>query len=110
MNPTMKEKREELEIVIDDFQWAYPNRSENRGEVWVDPDTDELVLEVWTRDNENPDDERVKPLRSVVPIDEFMDARDQVRQIVHMFLAHEADEQMWFGEFRPFYPHELANV
>jgi hypothetical protein len=93
-----------IESELETFQWAYPDRSENRGEIEVDRDDKQLNLIVWCRDNEDPDNEEVKPLRVTKPVTS-QDARIQIRSIIHDYLCHEADEQMWFGEDRPFYPH-----
>lgn len=95
-----------MEAVLDDFQWAFPDRSENRGEVYVEDD--QLVLVVYVRDNESPDNEDVHPLRVTTDLNIYQDPQVAVRELIHMFLCHEADEQIWFGNERPFYPHEEA--
>lgn len=97
-----------MEAELDTFQWALPDRSENRGEITLDENT--LRLVVWCMDNDpddptDPDSEYLKPLDVAMPWDPYMDPRDQIRRIVHGYLTHEADEQMWFGDERPFYPH-----
>lgn len=89
------------------FTWEYPGGGDTRGEVCIDTSAGDgdyeqprwLRLDVWVADNDNPDDDRVKPLRvmiDVVPLDEE-DARSQIRSLIHAFLTHEADEQMFFG-------------
>lgn len=104
MYKSVAEAMDALESVLDTFQWAYPDRSENRGEVELNRETSELILCVWVRDNEDPDDESVKELHATIPVT-TQDAPEQIRALIHDFLCHEADEQMWFGESRPFYPH-----
>jgi hypothetical protein len=92
---------------LETFQWSYGlDRSDNRGEVYVDRDAKQLILEVWVADNDTPDDDTVKPLIVTVPIEAYIEPREQIRHLIHMYLCHEADEQIWFGEDRPFYPHE----
>jgi hypothetical protein len=93
-----------IERELDTFQWAYAGRSDNRGEIYVGRDTRELHMEVWVADNETPDDEEVKPLQVTIGITD-QNPRDQIRNLIHQYLCHEADEQMWFGNDRPYYPH-----
>lgn len=101
---TLNDAMDAIEAELDNFQWAYPDRANNRGEVEVDRDTGELVLIVWVADNDTPEDNTAKPLRASIPVG-FDNARFQIRYLIHMYLCHEADEQIWFGEERPFYPH-----
>ena len=98
-------KVDEFEAALETFQWAYPNREQNRGEVYVEDD--DLILIVWCQNTDTPEDEKIYPLRVSIPIDEYTPARNQIRNIIHMYLTHEADEQMWFGDppTRVFYPH-----
>lgn len=100
---------DDIEKVLETFQWANGvRRDQNRGEIHVDRDQQKLVLEVWVADNEDPEDDSVKPLNVSVDID-YHAPWDQIRGIIHQFLCHEADEQMWFGEERPFHPHQENN-
>lgn len=97
----------DLETVLEDFQWAYPNRGENRGEVVVEGDN--LVLLVWALDSEDPESDELIPLRVATKIRPGIDARVQIRELIHFYLTHEADEQLWFSGARPFYPeHQLV--
>jgi hypothetical protein len=100
---SIDEIAELIEVELETFQWAYPGRTDNRGEIGIDYDTMELVLEVWTRDNDDPSTEVVRPLHVTLPI-RRMAPREQIRDIIHQYLCHEADEQMYFGEDRPYYP------
>lgn len=99
-----------LEAVLDTFEWTYGG-GENRGEVHYDPEVGTLVLEVWVHDNDDPDDERVKPLlvsQAICPdyeVRSLDDARDAIRALIHGFLTHEADEQMLFDGVRTYDPH-----
>jgi hypothetical protein len=95
----------EFEAVLDDFQWAFPDRSENRGEVTIEEDGTTLLLTVWTHDNENADDDHVHPLEVRTDINFRRSPEDNIRDLIHGWLCHEADEQMWFGMERPYYPH-----
>jgi hypothetical protein len=95
-----------IEQELDTFQWSFGlDRSNNRGEVSVDRDENLLRLEVWVADNDTPDDPEVKPLIVTLPINAYNEPRDQIRNLIHSYLCHEADEQIWFGNERPFYPH-----
>jgi hypothetical protein len=91
---------------LETFQWSYGlNRADNRGEVSVDREGERLRLEVWVADNETPDNDEAKPLIVTLPISPYIDPREQIQNLIHGYLCHEADEQMWFGDDRPFYPH-----
>lgn len=94
-----------IDAELEDFQWAYPDRGENRGEIHVNREEKKLHLVIWCRDNDDPGDESVHPLDVSKDIT-LDDARDQIRAIIHDYLCHEADEQIWFGNERPYYPHE----
>jgi hypothetical protein len=94
----------ELDAELETFQWAYPDRNYNRGEIHVERESGQLVMVVWCRDNDDPDNEEVKPLRVSRGIT-TQEPRQQIRGIIHEYLCHEADEQIWFGNERPFYPH-----
>jgi hypothetical protein len=95
-----------LDKELDTFQWSYGlDRSNNRGEISVDRDEHLLRLEVWVADNDTPDDQTVKPLIVTLPISVYDDPREQIRNLIHSYLCHEADEQIWFDNDRPFYPH-----
>lgn len=102
---TIEEMMDDLEYLLKDFQWAYPNREYNRGEITVDRENHKLILVVWTQDNENPEQEEIGPLDVVTDITLNEDAEQQIRGLIHWYLCHEADEQMWFGNDRIFYPH-----
>jgi hypothetical protein len=96
-----------LDRELETFQWAnYGDRSNNRGEITVDRENQQLRLEVWVADNDDPDCDGVKPLIVTLPIHpSYPDPQEQIRNLIHSYLLHEADEQMWFGDDRPFYPH-----
>jgi hypothetical protein len=106
MYDSITEAMDAIDEELNWFQWAYPDRGENHGELAVDRDTERLVLIVWVADNETPEDEEVKPLHVSQAITDE-DAQVQIRSIIHNYLCHEADEQMWFGKEgkRVFYPH-----
>jgi hypothetical protein len=103
----IEEMMDALERELDTFQWSYGlNRADNRGEVSVDRDTQRLRLEVWVADNDTPDDDTAKPLDVSIDISAYHDPREQIRNLIHLYLCHEADEQIWFGNERPYYPHQ----
>lgn len=43
-------------------------------------------------------------LRVGSPVTRWLSGREHVQQVIHSFLTHEADEQIWFEGERPFYP------
>ena len=92
-----------LDEVLDTFAWAYQDRDQLRGEVHVDRDEHRLVLIVYVRDSDSLDEE-VAPLTVSAAITQAH-PQDQIRELIHWYLCHEADEQMWFGQERVFYPH-----
>jgi hypothetical protein len=101
---------DDMDKALWDFQWAYPDRGNNRGEIHVDRETNQLVLVVFTQDNEDPDNEMAQPLDVRIDFNTYESPEAQIRDLIHGYLTHEADEQMWFGNERPFYPHhEHAN-
>src|SRR4029077_8153379 len=108
-NLAREDYRTRLNDVLDHFQWAYPDRGQNRGEVTVDPDDDDtLLLTVWCQDNANPDSDDLGMLEVRRPIDFYDSPENNIRYLIHGFLTHEADEQMFFGPQAEclFYPHE----
>lgn len=78
-----------------------------------DIDGDELVMSIWTRDS-NEDEETVEEpddlsgalvgLQGRKKIIPGMDGRQQIREMIHEFICHEADEKLWFNGERPFFP------
>lgn len=92
---------------IDIFAWQRTGQDGTLGEIDIDykqfPDGPRLRLLVWTPDNENGDDEP-RALSVWAPIVDS-DPREQIRNLIHIYLCHEADEQLWFGNDRPYDPH-----
>jgi hypothetical protein len=94
-----------IELELDIFQWCYGiDRGNNRGEISLDRNEVKLILEVWVADNDSEDD-NIKPLLVSVDVT-YEEPREQIRNLIHRYLCHEADEQMWFRDERPFYPHQ----
>jgi len=98
---------DDLDVVLGTFQWAYPNRDENRGELSLDRSTTELVLCIAVNDHDSPDDD-VLFLEGRCPVNFHLTPQENVRAAIHAFLCHEADEQMWFEGERIFHPHRVA--
>lgn len=100
---------DELDKVLDTFQWAYPDRGQLRGDIEVDRAAHRLVLTVFVQDSDNfdPQDEHHEQLEALTVSAAVTKAhpQDQIRELIHWFLCHEADEQMWFGNERVFYSH-----
>lgn len=63
-----------------------------------------VVLDVWIADSESLDQD-LKPAVVSMPVDRVQLPEEQIRQLVLHHLVHEADERLWFGADRPFYPH-----
>lgn len=66
----------------------------------------QLSLTTWVTNTDEPDDEELHPLVSSVPVSPVIDGPRQIRQLVHWWLTHEADEQLVFAGRRLFYPHD----
>ena len=98
-----------IDAELQTFQWSCgADRGNNQGEIYVDREDRKLHLRVWCFDNEDDDPEAwVQPLDVTQDIVLREGPREQIRDLIHGYLCHEADEQMWFGEERPFYPHEV---
>jgi hypothetical protein len=114
-------KLDALEWEVDNFQWGYGNWV--RGEVSLNREEMKLELVVFCEDNDNLDQDG-NTLPSSLGEDGFpvplivthgvrlgMDPKQQIRELIHWHLCHEADEQMWFKDrdegyvSQPFYPH-----
>lgn len=93
--------------VLWSFHWAPGHTDEALGKIGLTVDDGRLALEleVWVADNDNPADHGLKPLSVITQVDRFRLPEDQIRSLIHAYLCHEADEQMWFNAARPFHPH-----
>lgn len=100
-----------LEEVLDTFQWAYQDREHNRGEISLDRDAGQLVLTIFVEDSEDESwqhgETPLLPLEGRFPVDTYKDPQAMVRAVVHAYVCHEADEQMWFDNERVFDPHKV---
>jgi hypothetical protein len=107
---TREEYYDRLDKVLDTFQWAYQNREYNRGEITLDRETAELVLHISVPDSEDvdydPAETALVPLEGRFGLDWSLTPHDQIRAVVHAYVTHEADEQMWFNNERIFDPHK----
>lgn len=100
-----------LEAAIDNFQWGIGDTV--LGEVRLDREANMLRLDVfvWDTDDEQPDEQ--KGLTVSIEVDPYEAPRNQIRNLIHFHVTHEADEQMAWTEHgpdgfrieRPFYPH-----
>lgn len=90
--------------ILWNFHWGR-DRGEPNGEIdlAVVDGVLNLRLQVWVHDNDS-DDPTIKPLEVLMAVHSGS-PEQQVRSIIHTFLCHEADEQMWFGNERPYHPH-----
>lgn len=93
-----------IDEALDTFQWSR-DRGNNFGEISLNRDAGRLHLVVYVADSDDPDDEETKPLDISQEVDLWDTPEVQIRAIVHWFICHEADEQLWFNNDRPFYPH-----
>ena len=103
----LAEMYDDLDTVIDTFEWG-PRDGINGpiGDVSVDREASKLHLEVWVHNTDEPENEELQPLHATIDVDPYMPPEQQIRALIHWYLCHEADEQMWFGPERPFYPHD----
>lgn len=110
INPRLADACREIAGVLWDFEWVrYPGDPNGPiGEIRLafEEGDDVIVgapnlkLDVWCPDSESGVDIPLAVFRRV----DYRDAQSQIRQVIHDHLTHEADEQMWFGADRPFYP------
>lgn len=98
-----------MEIAVNNFEWVIPGRPEVHPVVSIepnqairDPQYSMLVLTAYVPDNDHP--ENIGKTAWCMPINWYMPADVQIRQLIHSFLMHEVDEQMWFSGQRTFYP------
>lgn len=92
-----------LDAALWTFQWSL-DRANNHGEISLDRDEGRLSLHVNPQNSDDPDADNLSLIISR-PVDLWEDPKDQIRDLIHTYLCHEADEQMWFDGERPFYPH-----
>lgn len=91
--------------VLDRFSWCYQDGDQTRGEVSIE-DGRMMLLVVWCEDNEaDAPGEGVQPLEVRQAIDFSESPEANIRNLIHGYLTHEADEQMYFDGQRIFYPH-----
>lgn len=96
--------------VLWSFEWRYAGNADGCPAAdWRIERNDEGVVVltgiVWVENNDEPEDEAVHPLSFSIPVHPFRDPKDQIREAIHSFLSHEADERMFFNGERLFYPH-----
>jgi hypothetical protein len=100
-----------LDEALDTFQWAYQDRAHNRGEISLDRETGDLVLHIFVADSTDesydPQETSLVPLEGRYPVDTYKDPQAMIREAVHAYVCHEADEQMWFDNERVFDPHKI---
>lgn len=96
---------DKLDAVIDTFQWGQGDHI--YGDVRVDRSTNKLCLARYVLNNDNPDPEaELFPLEARGDIDPYREPRHQIRDLIHWYLCHEADEQMFFDGEMVFDPHQ----
>lgn len=86
------------------FEWA--GREDAQVCIYNDEGVPRLRLDVWTQDSEdtvNKEETHVGPLAVSRDIEPWVDARQQIRNIIHWHLCHEVDEVLLFNGERPFY-------
>jgi hypothetical protein len=102
-----------LDAALDTFQWAYQDREHNRGEIHLDREArdgaGELVMSIFVADTADesydPQETPLVPLVGRYPVDTYKDPQAMIREAIHAYVCHEADEQMWFDNERIFDPH-----
>jgi hypothetical protein len=103
----LAQKYEALDKAIDGFQWGRGDTL--LGEVYLDRDANMLRLEVFVWDTDKDMPEEMDRLLVSIEVDPYKDARQQIRELIHFHITHEADEQMSFTDQgyidQPFYPH-----
>lgn len=98
---------DDMDKVLDTFQWAYQSREYNRGEVTLNRETGRLELVIFVSDNDDLEglDKETIPLVAGADFNPWKNPAVQVRELIHWFICHEADEQLWFDREQIFYPH-----
>jgi hypothetical protein len=100
-----------LDEALDTFQWAYQDREHNRGEIHLDRDTNKLILTIFVEDSEDESwqhgETPLLPLEGRFEVDMTKSPTEMIRAVVHAYVTHEADEQMWFNNERIFDPHKI---
>jgi hypothetical protein len=101
-----------LDEALDTFQWAYNDREHNRGEIRLDRDTNKLILTIFVADTSDesydPEESPLLPLEGRFEVDMTKSPQEMIRAVVHAYVCHEADEQMWFDNERIFDPHAMS--
>lgn len=112
VSPGMKKKLREIEDILWNFEWKSPHYGSVGGDAFFFEELENgrmrigLTLYVVDSDEdpESEDFEGVKALNSSINMDEYEPAPAFLQGFIHAFICHEADEQIWFGDERPFYP------
>lgn len=104
--PDYRKAADAINEVLWVFEWNYPD-GQQRGEMHIDTDEviPRLVLTIYVPDNDDAEDDRVKPLEATRDIERHTHPAEQVRDLIHWFLTHEADEQLLINGVRVWDPH-----
>lgn len=101
----LREAAEGVNEVLWVFEWV-EEEGVSLAEFWIDTDTPQprLGLTRYVRDTDNPENPELNPLNVHVDVTTEHPVQ-QVRELIHSHLAHEADEQMRLNGVQIFDPH-----
>lgn len=102
-------KVRQIEDVLWTLEWKSPYFGDISGfEFFFDELADasgvRMGMHLFVHDSDADEFEELHTLRTSVDVDPYEDAKQQVRGLIHGYLCHEADEQIWLDGERPFYP------
>lgn len=109
VDEALRRKVREIEDVLWTFEWKSPLFGDVSGcEFYFDELADSsgvrMGMSLYVYDTNDDEAEELKPLNTSINVDAYEDAAQQVRGLIHGFLCHEADEQIWFDGERPYFP------
>lgn len=109
VNLLIRMKVREIEDVLWTLEWKSPYYGDISGlEFFFDELADgsgvRMGMTLFVHDSDDQGFNELHSLHTSVNVDPYEEAKQQVRGLIHGYLCHEADEQLWIEGERPFYP------
>jgi hypothetical protein len=103
VSPGLQLATRRIEAALWNFEWAghdpaFHLEQQANGGV-------RLSMRIWVADTDDDEESEFKPLNVSQDVVDDESAEEQIRSLIHGYLTHEADEQLFFRGQRPFYPH-----